>query len=247
MTHTRKGPSPISGVVSRLASLAPQPPRPASFARASTTGGPASSAPRRLRLRSRLRSLPLPPPPATANLAQLWGSLSVFPRTNLPHDPVDDGGNSGGTKIMLGESSCATPVAEGIELLPRPPGNRGSGATRRRGSTRGFAPACWRTHRGGEVTTSAGAGVEENVDRERHRYWSKEGPLGLILSRALRLFPVTSTYHTNRLHRSVTTRTCWSWRCTRSSHAVVDAVSPRLIWRPYGDRGIGEPACAPAR
>jgi hypothetical protein len=94
---------------------------------------------------------------------------------------------SGGTGGMF-PPGLARRSRQGIELLPRDPATE-SGTARRRGSTR-CAPACWGVAQrlGDEV---AGTGAEERVDRKRHRYRPPEGPLRLILARALHLCVAT--------------------------------------------------------
>lgn len=92
----------------------------------------------------------------SADPAQLWESEPFL--WTAGRRPVDDVAISGGTRRMFART-LARGVTQGIELLPRTPA-RGSGTARRRGSRRCGAGVPAR-HRGGEVTTPAGAGVEE--------------------------------------------------------------------------------------
>jgi hypothetical protein len=107
---------------------------------------------------------------------------------------VDDRGAScgrattfGGTGRMSTES-LARPNRQGIELLPRPPATE-SGTARRRGSVR-HEPACRSVaQRLGDE--AAGTRRTEVFDRKRHRTGHPEGPLRLILARALLRFRVS--------------------------------------------------------
>jgi hypothetical protein len=116
--------------------------------------------------------------------AQLWGSERFLWTTGTRS--VDEPPISGGTGRMLAKG-LARRVTQGIELLPRTPA-RERGTARRRGSTRSGTGLPGKL-RGGEVTASVGAGVNEQSTGSVTGTGHTEGPLELILPRALHLFP----------------------------------------------------------
>jgi hypothetical protein len=99
--------------------------------------------------------------------------------------PVDERGSFGGTRRMFREA-LARPRREGIELSHALPQGRAGqlGDEGPHGTTASLLEI--EPRRLGDE--AAGTSRRRAADRERHQYRSTEGPLELILSRALHLF-----------------------------------------------------------
>ena len=105
------------------------------------------------------------------------------------HGSVEQSDQFRWNRRNVGESPCA-PDSAGHRTSLTPSGNGRRDSSETRVHTIANRLAGEGSRRLGDE--AAGTGDDERVDRKRHRYRSTEGPLRLILARALRLFPEVS-------------------------------------------------------